>query len=333
MIRRLLLPLLLLVLLVAPVAAVEEAHFENVHSFQAAATDSLTINSVRLEGLSVGSNQTVIANAYGDVYQLGVRSWRSAGWMKFNISCLFPDGHTEYRDLSAFKPGQPVVDGVFGTKLDAYNLNIQYYFSTAGTTFDTDVYVGLLPLSTQFYSQIPENDSSYSGSLDRITILAFSQVLGTSTSEISKVTVYYVTAEEFEAAQENDPLLRLFHGAESLFNWTWDGVVYLVGKIPGVGPHLETFLTLVGFTLEEIAFWLNLFFIEYPELTIGAIEFLIIADAVTNTRSLWKLLQRIVDDHIKIGEFFLNLIVHSIDLISRIISAVSNIISTIKPFG
>jgi len=163
-------------------------------------------------------------------------------------------------------------------------------------------------------------------------MLAFSQVTGSSTSEISKVTVYYVTAEEFAAAQVNDPLLKFFHGVESLFNWTWDGVIAVVAKIPGVGPYLETFLTIVGFALEEIAFWLNLFFIEYPELTAGMVEFLIIADAIINTRSLWKLLQRIVDDHIKLCEFLLNLIVAGIDLITKVVGAVANAISSIKPF-
>jgi hypothetical protein len=249
--------------------------------------------------------------------------------MDWNISCLYPDGHTEYQELETFKPWQNILGW------DTYNLNVQYYFSTIGTVLDTDVYVGVLPLSAQFYPQIPVNDTTYPADYpaDRMTVLAFSQVLGTSTSEMSKVTVYYVTQDEFSAASENDPLLKFFHGVESLFNWTWDGVVYIVGQIPGVGPYLETFLTLVGFALEEIAFWLNLFFIEYPELTIGCIEFLIIADAITNTRSLWKLLQRIVDDHIKVGDFFLNLIVRAIDLISKIITAVANAISTIKPFG
>lgn len=332
MIRRLL-PLLLLVLLIAPVAAVEEVHFANVYAFQAEDTDSLSINSVRLEGLEMGSNQSYILDSYGDIYQIGVTSAWSNAFKTFNISCTYPNGTTEYQELGSFEPYQKIMG------LNYYNFNIQYYFvayeSYVGSYIAANVYLDLIPLSAEFHPHSTAYDAAdaiLSGDSSSRTILAFSQVTGSSTSEISKVTVYYVTAEEFAAVQENDPLLKFFHGVESLFNWTWDGAVAVVSKIPGVGPYLETFLVIVGFALEEIAFWLNLFFIEYPELTVGMVEFLIIADGIINTRSLWKLLQRIVDDHIILCNFLLNLIVIAIDLITRVISAVANAISSIKPF-
>lgn len=328
MIRRLL-PLLLLVLLIAPVAAVEEVHFANVYAFQAEDTDTLSINSVRLEGLEIGSNQSYVLDSYGDIYQIGVTSaWRS-GFKSFNISCTYPNGTTEYQEIEEFLPYQKCLG------LDYYNFNIQYYFLAEGTTINsflaTEVYVGMIPLSAQFYQQIPANSTTNYGSLTRSNFMAFSQVSGTSSSEIDQVTIYYVTEEEFYSSAQNDLYLQVTHAIEGVFSWTWAKVVAAVARIPGIGPHLETFLTLVGFALEEIAFWLNLFFIEYPELTIGTVEFLIIADAIINTRTLWKLLQRIVDDHIKLCTFLLNLIVVGIDMITRIVTAVANAVSSILP--
>lgn len=302
--------ILLAALLIAPVSAGESIVIEDVSAWNIEDTDDLTISSVRLGNCPPGSQQSVQLDAYGEVYTIGVVSSQNWGYWDFNISCTYPNGTTAYREITSFAP----------YAFD-YDLTIQKYFLAADWLFDVDVNVALLPLTVEFESDLIKSEYD---------ALAFSSVTGTSSDPIH-VTAYFVTWEEFKSQRENDLGLKIGVGAQDLFNWAWDGVLPIVGKIPYVGEHLEPFLLVTGFALEETAFWLYLFLVEYPELTFGMVEFLIICDALLNTRTLWKLLERIVDDHVKFAEFLLKLIMGAIDMITRILSAVAAIINSIKP--
>lgn len=317
MIRRHL-PLLLLICLLAvgiPAAsAMEEMHYEQASHFTAQATESLTIASIRAANCEPGSSQHFTLDAYGQTYQLGVVSEKNLGWWGFNVSCEYPNGTIAYRDLSAFAP----------FAMD-YDLTIQKYFLAADWIFDLDVNVALLPLTARFEG--PEADLK---GMD-YGVLAFSEVIGSTAPGTFDITMYLVTPDEFKEFQKNSLLLKLGGAVQGLFDWAWDSIISFAGKIPYVGPFLETGLSVTGIVLEEIFFWLYLIFIEYPELVVLTVEFFIIADALLTTRSLMSLANRIIDNHIKVFEFVINTAITAIEVIMRVIQAIANAINALKP--
>lgn len=317
MIRRHL-PLLLLICLLAfgiPAAsAMEEVHYEQTPHFTAQATDILTIASIRAANCEPGSSQQFMLNAYGQTYQLEVVSERNWGWWNFNVSCQYPNGTMAYKDLSAFAPF--AID---------YDLTIQKYFLAVDGIFDLDVNVALLPLTARFEGLEADLKGMDYG------VLAFSEVSGSTAPGTFDITTYFVTPDEFKEFEKNSLRLKLGAAVQGLFDWGWDNIITFAGKIPYIGPFLETGLFVTGIVLEEIFFWLYLIFIEYPELVILTVEFFIIGDALLTTRSLMSLVNRIIENHIKVFEFVINTAVTAIEVIIRIIQAIANAINAIRP--
>lgn len=315
--------ILLFFLIASPAAAKEESWFTDTEEFTAVSTDELTIQSIRAENLHEGTIQRFVMDSYGDTYYLEVLSEpKDWGWWNFNVSCTYPDGTTETTTLAKFAP----------ISFD-YDINIQSYWLYGYFAWETNIYVTLTPLSVDTNQQIPINDSTYPEGYPATYYepLAFSYVQGVSNDPFEKVTVYYVTAEEFEQIQNNDILLPITEGIGDLFDWTWDMVTGTIEKIPYVGPFFLTIMQIAAIYIEECIFWINLLFIQNWAMSIMLIEFFILGEAIYNTKTRVGLLTRVAENHVKVMKFFIFIGELAIDLVIKGIDAVSRIISMIKP--
>jgi len=302
---------LALLLLTVPVAAVEEIYYDDVSLVNIDAPQDLTISSIRCADIPAGGSANLNLNAYGQLYLITVEESGSLGWWHFNVTCHYPNGTSASQDLSTLRP--------FARD---YDLTIQPYWITGATDWvlDIDLAVGLVPLTATF--QDAYNPTT-------VQALAFSQASG-SFSNPTDVIIYLVTQAEWDAQASNDPTAGLTEGISDLFSWTWIQLLSWVALIPGVGPLFAAAIEITALVISEVFWWFTIA-IYHRNLLILLIEFWIIADAMLNTKSLMGMLKKIVNNHIKIARGLIWLTKVSVGLILRVIQAVANAVSALKP--
>lgn len=302
---------LLLAVLIAPAAAAEELCFVNSRIVSVDAPEDMVISSLKISNLPPGGNISLNLNAYGQLYLLQVTTHKDWGWWNFDVSCTYPNGTTASQHLSSLQPFA-----------GDYDLTLQPYWipGSGDWLFDIDINVALLPLTATF-------QDSYNPT--KVQVLAFSQVLGTLT-EPGDVIVYLASRDEFEDQQKNNPITPIIDGAKTFFAWSWDALMDWIGKIPGIGPLFVSGIEITVTIVTEIVWWFYVAF-QYRNLLILLVEFWIISDALSNTKSLFALLRRIVQNHIRIAEGIIWLTETTVGLILKVVQTVAAAVNALKP--
>jgi len=301
----------LLAAAISPAAAVTEIQEEHIKSFSLNAPDGLSFSGMEIYDLPANSNNTFQFDSYGKIYTLNVNSSKSWGWWTYDISLQHPNGTIETTQLETLAPAA----------LD-WDLHVQYYFVGVDSVFDLDVYTALLPLSATLQTNNPTTSS----------ILQFSGISGSSTDYFDMV-LYATTDEEFQEQAKNALGLQLSYAVGEVFSWTWDAVLSFVGLIPYIGDDLVTALLIASYIIDETFFYFNLFFVEYIETTILAIEFFLITYSLNRTKSKnpVKMLKNVVSDQIALFEWIIDKTRLAIDLLISIIRTIADIVQSLKP--
>lgn len=313
----LLLCLLILFSSIAPAMALTQVTRNDVTSWNIAATNGTNcIASLEFNDLDPNHDVNMIFNHYGEIFTLDITCVKTWGYWNYNISLTYPNGTTVSENLKSFQP--------FATDAD---IKVQSYWQTVDNVLDSildvDVYVGLMPLTASFGDV----------ALPDYTDIAFSQVSGTS-SVPGDLLVFLVNKEEFEEQVSDDPLGALYGLADSIFAWAWSSVVTWLSQVPGIGPYIVPTLNFAGILVDDLLWYANLLFIEYPETTLMSIEFYIIASVIVKTKrraNLAVMLDRIVQKHVAVIEFFYGLLLGVFNMISGLLSAIANIVNSLKP--
>lgn len=313
--------LLLLCLSILPASAVEEITQDHVKTFNLEAPDGLSITSIYLYDLAPNSETVINLNSYGEQYTLRVNASKTyAFWWDFDVSLTDPNGLTNTTHLRSGAP----------TAFD-YDLHVQYYWqsyipgddtSSYDSVLDIDVYTGILPLSvteSMFWRKVPKSE-----------VVQFSEVSAFSTSYFD-IILYAVDQEEFQKQVKNDFFAPVTEAISDVFSWTWDMIVSAIAKIPYIGGYLSGILILTALTLDSIIFYGNLFVVEYIETTILTFEFFVLSYAFTRKGRLWVKLKKVVDCHVHMIEFVLNVGEKLVNGFTKIIAAIAQIIQSLKP--
>lgn len=304
-----------LTLFSSPALAVEEIQQDHIKAFSISAPEGLTFSGIDLSNLDANSNTTIYMYQSQGTYTFQINSTKSYGtYFNFNISVTSPNGTTQYKELSTV------------SLLNSnYDLHIQHYYTLWNETFidesyDMDLYATLSPLSAEFDFISPEG----------YQVESFYKVDALSTSYYDLV-LYAVTGAELNAQQENSLTASVGAALSDAFQWTWDSIVYAIGKIPYIGVYLASLLIYVALTIDSIIFYVDLIFIQYAETSFLTFEFFILSYSFCKKGNIWKKLKRVVDSHIQLVEIMLNVARSAVNLFSSIISAIAGMIQAIKP--
>ena len=312
-----LLPILFLsfFFLISNAAAVEDIHQDHIKNFSLQAPEGLSLSGVELYNLAPDSNVSLVLDNYGELYTLQINSTRSFfSWWNFDVSLTNPNGTTEHKTLKSLAP-----------VAYNYDVHVQYFWQGFNNTIDTsyfniDLYTGVLPLNCMLNEYNPTASKA----------LQFSQI-STSSDSYYDLVCYAVNAEEFEKQFNNDPLAPLFELTGDFFSWTWENIIILIEKIPGVGVHLAAVLLLTAMTIDSIIFYTKLLFIDYSETTFLTIEFFILSYSFTKRGTFWTKLKRVVESHVKVVEMTISMAQATVHLFSSIVSTIAAAINALKP--
>ena len=316
--------LVALIAVTGPAQAYEKIEPQGVTEYHLVAPTGLVIAEIDSGTQFHGSNQSYTLNSFGQIYKLDVNVTSTLNsWWEVDFTFQYPNGTIEHLHETRFvlAPG-------------GYRYVIQYGIPEipehmSSTLVSVDLYIGFSPLRVGWNTLPP--DPTNPGSQTHYDYIAFSEMTMYSTDLINLV-IYLVNSAEWQNITENDDLLwGLSISVGSLFSWTWDMILAFFNAIPFVGPYIATILEFTGLFVGEILYWLNFFLIENWEITILTVEFFIICHAMLTTKTLWKLVQQILDDHIALYDFAVKTIFTLIDLVKWIVSLVAEIISAIKP--
>lgn len=306
--------LLTVALCISPVSAYFESEFDDVSAFNISTIDGYTMTEIRIDNLEPGQAVYLDLTSYNESYIFQITSTHDYGiWWSWHVDCTYPNGTTLSDSYST------------SSLIGDYDIDIQAYWGDINTILSMNLYASLKPL------EIVKSDIR-----PFYTPVAFSNIAGyVSPGDFDNVRVFHVTYEEFEGIWGNDLLQAITGtistGLSNLFAWSWDMVLGFAAAIPFVGDYLETALILIAIIFGEIAFWFNLIFIEYPDLTFMTIEFYIIADAIMHGRSVPAIIKRIFRTHMKIINFMIDLPERLANLIMTVVKGIANIIQALKP--
>ena len=307
--------LLLLCLSILPVTAVEEIEQEHVKTFSIEAPEGLTFSGIDLSNIDANSNTTIYMFQSQGMYTFQINSTKTYGtYFTWNITVTNPNGIVQSKELSTV-----------ALLNNNYDLHIQHYYTlwnetTIDESYDVDVYATLSPLSASFDFISPEG----------YRVESFYKV-STDSDSYYDIILYAVTGEELDAQQKNKLFPSVSEALSDAFSWTWDVIVSTIAKIPYIGGYLSGILILTALTLDSIIFYGNLFVVEYIETTILTFEFFVLCYAFTRKGRLWVKLKKVVDCHIRMVEFALNVGEKMIGGFTKIVSAIAQIIQALKP--
>jgi hypothetical protein len=304
-------------LLTSPALAIEKTYYEDVNFWSVEAPTGYCISTVDVNNLEPDSTTQIVFDAYGKIYSLDVVSTKSSlGWWEINLTLDGPEG-IQTKNIETFKP--------FATDFD---IKVQYFYYEADSILDADIYIGLLPLTAQFFI----TDVMFS-SLEKSTHLAFSSVSG-STSVPADLTIILSTADEFIGQQKGDGLQMLKQMGIDIFTWTWEAVLAFLEQIPGVGPYLVSSIEIIAMLAGGAIFYFDLLFIQYPTTTFLTIEFFILSSAIIKTKrnaSIARLVDQTIEAHINVIEFFIGAFSTVLNLLINIVSTIAQIVRSLKP--
>lgn len=307
--------LLLLCLSILPVSAVEEIEQENVKTFSLEAPEGLTFSGIDLSNIDANSNTTIYMYQSQGTYTFQINSTKTYGtYFTWNITVTSPNGTVQSKELSTV-----------ALLNNNYDLHIQHYYTLWNETlidesYDVDLYATLTPLSASFNFISPEG----------YVVESFYKV-STDSDSYYDIILYAVTGEELQDQQENKIFAPITEALSDAFKWSWDAVVSTIGKIPYIGGYLSGILILTALTIDSIIFYGNLFVVQYIETTILTFEFFVLCYAFTRKGRLWVKLKKVVDCHIRLIEFVLNVGEKLINGFTKIVSTIAQIIQALKP--
>ena len=311
-----LLAALLLLALVLPASAASEVNINETTGFSYTVPSSdLTVYQVNLYNLQPGLTNLSL-DSYGEPWFIAVnctKPYGALGWWVFAVDVTYPNGTTISADpISTLQP----------FALD-YDLRLQYATGDIDWIFDIDVYVTLLPQTVRFDT----------GTLVTEYIL-FSSVEGESEAPFD-ARIYLGNSQDIQDIKDHNPLAQFNRTIGSVFSWTWEMVLAFIEMIPVVGPYFAGTLDLVAIVLGELFWYLDFFLIKEPEVTVMFIETFIIGEAVIaskgGARGIVFLLRRVLDNHIRAYQFFVNLVRLMVDIVLAVINTVSSIVNALKP--
>lgn len=320
-----LLVLMLMVSMVAPAAAVTTYRDTGVTSFYLEAPTNGVISTVNLDNIPPNFDAVVEFDAYGEIYEFSISNTKSYGYWVFDISLVYPNSTVATTTLKSFQP--------FATNTD---VKIQYFGQREiDAIWDVDVYVGLLPLTASFVRPYSNPDAVGGNFPENLlyTRLKYSRVSGTCTQPVD-FKAYISTEEEFQKQQAEDLAYSIKESFELFFSWTWEAVLSFVEMIPGVGPYFAMTIELVVALVDDLFFYIKLFFIDYLETTLLTLEFFILADALINVSkraSIMTFVERIVSNHVKVITFVGGVILAAVSLVPMIVETVTRIVDALKP--
>lgn len=326
-----LLVLMLVVSMVSPAAAVTTYRETGITSFDVEAPKNGVIATVNLDNIPANFVANVEFDAYGEIYLFEIVNTRPellgvpTGYWIYDISLTYPNSTVATATLKSFQP--------LATDTD---IKIQYFGQRElDAIWDVDVYVGLLPLTASFVRPYSNPDAVGENFPENLlyTRLAFSRVSGTCTQPVD-FKAYISTEEEFKKQQAEDLAYSIKESFELFFSWTWDAILTFVEMIPGVGPYFAMTIELVVVLVDDLFFYIKLFFIDYLETTLLTLEFFILADALINVSkraSIMTFVERIVSNHVKVITFVGGVILAAVSLVPMIVETVTRIVDALKP--
>lgn len=325
--------ILFVLLLTGTAAAEQEQKFQQVKQFDLQVQDNTVISTIEATNLRPDSEQNFTMKSFRDdkVYQLNVSSVHTGasglgvgvGWWSFDVQLQYPNGSVQTKTLETFHG-----------MADDYDLYIQYVQGVEGdTAFDINVYLAMVPMRAEFTPLTTSQDENLNLTIPeeyQYTLIPLSSVEGQSTSYMD-VSVHSMSFSKFEELSKNSISRRIGEGITDIFSWSWETVLYGASKIPFIGDKLESVLKISGMAVGEVVFWFDLLIIKNWEITVLTFETVIFADAISRTKSLNALIRRIIQNHVQVIEFTIEIVNTVTMVIGRIVLAIANLIQSIKP--
>lgn len=312
--------------LTATASAEESVNYTDVKEFELDAPTGKSITTLRISDIEPPANQQFTFDAYNKTYKMNVSAKKHySAWWEFDINMTYPNGTTQSKHLEKFAP----------YNFD-YDLQIQYDYDvlkSIDTAFDMDIYLGLMPLRASFTTLTSNQSETLNQTIPdeyQYYILAFSHVKGTS-DKVMDASIEFVTGEEYKAMKEDSLKQRILQAYNGIFTWSWDLVLYGMGKIPFIGDYLEPALKSAGMLIGELLWWFDFLIIRNWYIFLLLIETFILGDAMVNTKSLFGLVKKIGNNHIKLIEFGIMIIQTIADVFMKFLLAIGNLIQSLKP--
>ena len=313
--------------MVSPAAAVTTYRETGITSFDVEAPKNGVISTVYLNDIPHNFDATVYFDAFGELYVMDITGTKQYGYCYYDISLTYPNSTVVTKSLKSLQP--------FSTDTE---IKIQYFYDgiyELDSIFDVDVYVGLLPLTASFERPYSNSDVVGPNFPEDLlyTRLPYSHVYGSCTQPFN-LMMYFSTDDEFKKQQDEDFKERITGSAKTFFQWTWDAILTFVEMIPGVGPYFAMTIELVVVLVDDLFFYIKLFFIDYLETTLLTLEFFILADALINVSkraSIMTFVERIVSNHVKVITFVGGVILAAVSLVPMIVETVTRIVDALKP--
>jgi len=305
---------LILIGLTTVVSAKQEFNFTQVSNLQFQAPKGMSIVRIDAEGLTTGSNQTFVLNAYGRVYTITINSSTTFNaWHTFVITLTYPNGTSTSRTLEMLKP--------FANK---YDVRIQYFGLQANPFGNMQIYIQLDPFDVK-KAEIPV-DMGYVESF-----LIFSDVSFTSTVEAEKVSILCITPEEYDKYFKNPSALGftefwLVSTSQEVVKFTWQKFLEAVRQIPVAGEFLADGLNFMAIIVGETFYYVKLFLIDNWDITVLTYESIAMMYAISSSRDIFRMFERYTNFHIRTAELIYKVVVGAVRLIFDLIKAVGSLI-------
>jgi len=290
---------------------------ERVTEFDYVTGQDYSIVSVYLNDIGFNSTQTVLLDAYGEIYTLTITATAEGtfgAYKNFTVTLTYPNGSTVTWNYKTFDlAGQD------------YDVKIQYWVQQADSWLDLDIYIGglldfqVLPFGTKF---------------NLTKFVLFNRVQGTSTKEMN-VDIFYVATEDWAEIVEK---------GESPFDWggltdaikdtpgnIWNQFLGLVEQIPVAGEYLADGLNFMAILVGETFFYVKLIFVENWEIAVLTFEAFAMMYAIAGGNqeeepSFVGMLRRYWSFHATAIMLIFYIIRDTLNLIWRLISAVGSLL-------
>ena len=279
---------------------------ERVTEFDYVTGQDYSIVSVYLNDIGFNSTQTVLLDAYGEIYTLTITATAEefiGAWKNFTVTLTYPNGSVKTWN-----------DKRINLAAQDYDVKIQYYFSEMDTVLDIDIYIGGL-------LEFPVSLNSPGQLYNLSTFVLFNRVQGTSTKEMD-VEIYYAYKDWWKEVQQNQDWLP---SLPNIGKTLWDKFLEAVSQIPVAGDYLADGLNFMAVMVGESFFYIKLFFVENWEITVLTFEAFAMMYAM-QSRSIFTMFRRYYHFHEAALLLMFNIIKETLNLIWRLIQAVGSLI-------
>jgi len=311
---RILYGILVLAFLTGIVGAVDEGHYYQVSHLNVTAARERYIVQVNINNLNSPSNTTLALDASGQLYHINFNLTGDV-WRTGELGVQFPNGTWITKTVSTLAgPGL----------ISKNELTVQFYYVDITSSFLSVKWnMGFRPFyftASRLYYPPGMEWTAFKSAVVDSTVLFDS-------------TMFQVTPEEFQTISENNAVSQLLSNLGNIFEWTWDGFLFLISKIPVVGETFSTLLELWGITVVTLLWFLEFLIVENFVGTVLIIEFICIAEGIANSKGGLDTLKRTVHNNIMAISGLIVILTIMVSITGQFVDIITSIISSVKPGG